>query len=233
MRTWTLIVLTLTISTADSAQERRSEIPLISVVGNGDARVAPDMATVRIGVSAREPTATAAQEAANTVVQKLLSSLAELGIPRKDVQTSQLQLFPQMSAAANEPTHVVGFVASNIVSARVENLSLIGKITDLGVAGGANTIQGVEFGLRNETPSRLRALANAVAEARQKANAIADALGVRLLRVQGAEEGGVRVVPPLYEARAMAGAATATPVEPGEISITATVTLRYAIAEGK
>jgi uncharacterized protein YggE len=233
MRILTALVLTLTVAATASAQERRAEIPLISVVGNGEARVAPDMATVRIGVSARESTGAKAQETANAIAQKLLSGLAELGIPRKDIQTSQLMLYPQSESSGGQPPRVVGFLAQNIVSVRVENLALVGKVIDATVAVGGNMLQGVEFGLRNETPSRLKALANAVGQAKQKANAIADALGVRLLRVQDAEEGGARVVPPLYEARAMAGAATATPVEPGEISITATVTLRYAIAEGK
>src|SRR5438270_249296 len=76
-------------------------------------------------------------------------------------------------------------------------------------------------------------VAPAVAEAKRKANAIADALGVRLVRVQDAEEGGVRVIPPMFGAREMSAAATATPVEPGQISVTATITLRYAITEGK
>src|SRR5436853_150931 len=83
--------------------------------------------------------------------------------------------------------------------ARVEDLALIGRLLDAGVGAGANTLEGVEFGLRNETPARIQALASAVAEAKRKASAIADALGVRLVRVQDAEEGGVRVIPPLFQ----------------------------------
>ena len=76
MRCFVSLTLLLSLATASaSAQERRSDIPLISVVGNGEARVAPDVATIRIGVTAQEPAAAAAQEAANVVAQKLLALL--------------------------------------------------------------------------------------------------------------------------------------------------------------
>src|SRR5262249_7952475 len=157
-----------------SAQERRSDIPVISVVGNGETRVAPDVATVRIGVTAQEPTAAAAQEAANVVGQKMLSRLTELGIQRREIHTSQLQLFPvtEPPRQGGETPKIVAFRAQNSVTVRVEDLALIGKLLDAGAGAGANTIEGVEFGLRSETPARIQALAGAVAEAKRKANAI-------------------------------------------------------------
>src|SRR5207248_9971527 len=139
-------------ATAASAQERRSEIPLISVVGNGEARVTPDVATIRIGVMAQEATAAAAQDAASLVAQKLLARLAELGIQRRDIHTSQLQLFPMTGAIpqGGEPPRIVAFRAQNAVTVRVEDLALIGRLLDAGVGAGANTLEGVEFGVRND-----------------------------------------------------------------------------------
>jgi uncharacterized protein YggE len=107
----------------------------------------------------------------------------------------------------------------------------VGTVIDAGLKAGANQLEGVQFLLRNELPAREQALKEAVQEARGKAQTMADALRVNLAEVIEASEGGVSVVPRI-EAKFSTAAATApdsTPVSPGEISVRASVTIRYRI----
>jgi uncharacterized protein YggE len=114
----------------------------------------------------------------------------------------------------------------------LENLSLVGPVIDAGLKAGANQLEGVQFGLRNDLPSRQQALKQAVDDARSKAMTMADALRVNLAEVLEAAEGGVSIIADRVEplaARAMAVAGE-TPVSPGQIQVNATVTIRYRIA---
>src|SRR5581483_5695368 len=122
--------------------------------------------------------------------------------PKRNIHTSQLSLYPITAnprpGEENQPPRIVAFRAQNTVTVRIEDLSLVSRVIDASVGAGGNTIEGIDFGLKDETPARLQALRQGVAEARRKAEAMAGALGVRLVRVQDAEEGGVRVVPPVF-----------------------------------
>src|SRR5262245_55450766 len=75
----------------------RSAIPLLTVQGLGQVRTDPDQASVQLGVLERQPTARAAQDEANRVAAAILEGVAKLGVPRTDVQTSDLNLGPVYS----------------------------------------------------------------------------------------------------------------------------------------
>ena len=117
---------------------------------------------------------------------------------------------------------------------RLDNLSLVGPVIDAGLKAGANQLEGVQFGLRNELPSRQQALKQAVEEARGKAEVMAEALRVNLVEVLEISEGNVSVVPLRgMRATAYSGIATdqvQTPVSAGEIEVNASVTIRYRIS---
>jgi uncharacterized protein YggE len=106
-------------------------------------------------------------------------------------------------------------------------------VIDAGLQAGANRVDGVDFGLQDEGPARSRALSQAVAEARQKAQAIAGALQVHLGEVLAAEEGSGGEVVPRFAPRggtAAMSASSSTPISAGQITTSATVTVRYRIA---
>ena len=108
----------------------------------------------------------------------------------------------------------------------------MGEVIDAALEAGANQLEGVSFELQDDLASRQAALRNAVAEARAKAEAMADALGVRLVSILSVNEGPVAIERPMME---MARAASLqqgapTPVSPGEVSVAASVTIRYQIS---
>jgi hypothetical protein len=219
---------------------QRPDAPAPSVIivsGNAQLLVAPDEATVRLGVVRQATTAQTAQEQANAVVQEILSSIGKVGIPANQIQTARLVLTPVYAPRnpdSRDAPRIVAYNATNSVSVRVSNLSLVGGVIDAGLKAGANQLEGVQFGLRNDTASREEALKQAVQEARSKAQVMADALRVNLAEVLEASEGGVSVV--LFAENgasprlSFAASSAETPVAPGQIQVHANVTIRYRIS---
>jgi uncharacterized protein YggE len=213
--------------------------PSITVTGSSEVRTAPDEALVSLGVVAQTEQAREAQREASRIAQGILDAIAALGVPDEAIQTSQLVLTPvyeqprydQRQPVQTEP-RIVAYQASNVVTVRLEDLAKIGPAIDAGIAAGANQLQGVIFQLHDDRTARQQALSQAVADARGKAGAIAEALGVALGPVLEAQEGGITIYRPQIAARAMAmemSADQATPVAPGEVSISGSVTVRYRI----
>ena len=214
-------------------------LPALTVAGRGEIRVAPDQATVRLGVEAHEASARAAQEAANRIVAAVLQAVRQVaGVRPEGIQTSELTLSPvyapvprpQPGEAAQAP-RVAGYQASNVVSITLEKLDQVGPLIDAGLAAGANRMEGIVFGLRHDEAARQAALRQAVAEAQQKAAVLAQALRMRLGEVLDIEEEGVAAAPPQplsrMETMKMSQAAIGTPVSSGELVVTAGVVVRY------
>jgi uncharacterized protein YggE len=207
--------------------------PSVLVVnGNAEILAAPDEARVRLGIVRQANNAQAAQEQANTVAQDILAAVRRVGIQPQQIQTSRLVLSPVYAPRApdsRDAPRIVAYNASNSIAVRVEDLSMIGAVIDAALKAGANQLEGVQFGLRNDLPSREQALKEAVQEARSKAVVMAEALRVNLGEVLEATEGGVSITP-FAEApinARLAAAPVDTPVSPGQIQIRANVTIRY------
>jgi uncharacterized protein YggE len=210
--------------------------PAITVNGAAEVMVAPDLATVRLGIVRQAPAAQAAQDQANAVAQEILAAVGKAGVPATQIQTARLVLTPVYAPRnpdARDAPRIVAYSATNTISVRVENLALVGPVIDAGLKAGANQLEGVQFGLRNDLPSRQQALKQAVEEARGKAQVMADALRVNLVQVLDASEAGVAVVPfaePMVAGVQRMALAAETPVSPGQIQVRANVTVRYLIS---
>jgi uncharacterized protein YggE len=208
--------------------------PVIVVNGSAEVQVAPDEATVRLGIVRQAATAQAAQEQASAVAKEILNAVVKSGILANQIQTARLVLSPvyaPRSPESRDAPRIVAYNATNTVSVRVENLSLVGAVIDAGLKAGANQVEGVRFGLRNDLPAREEALKRAVQEARSKASVMAEALRVNLGEVLEASEAGVSVTPFAEAGVAQLRAAAAdTPVSPGQVQIQANVMVRYRIS---
>lgn len=229
------IALTTTFPLAAHEETADSVVPILSVQANGEARVAPDEATVRLGVLAQAPTARAAMDEANRSANAILDAIRKLGVKAEDIQTSELNLNPvyanEPEARSGEP-RISGYQATNVVSVRLEKLDQVGPVVDAGLAAGANRLDGVMFGLRNDEAARSTALTRAAEAARIKAETLAKALRVRLVEIVEVVEGNVSVFTPMYKGARMAmesSMAADTPVSAGQVGIDANVTLRYRI----
>jgi len=214
-------------------------VPTLIVSGSGQARVAPDEAHVRLGVVAQAPTARAVQDQVSRTANAVLDAVRKVGIAAEEIQTSGLSLSPLYSQIRqgndNQPPRITGYQANNTITVRISDLAKVGPVIDAGLGAGANTLDGVDFGLRNDEAARAQALADAARTARAKAETLAKALGVRLGEIIEVAEGGVSVSPPPSPrypmARMEAASMAPTPVSAGQVGVEASVVLRYRISQ--
>lgn len=215
---------------------RTSAPATLAVYGEGTVQVDPDRARVRLGVEREAPLARDAQTQTNSIANEILAAMEELGISPEDIQTSRLSLYPVYDNRPDRPRgepEVTGYRAANTVTVTLDDLGRIGSVVDAAIAAGANRVEGVQFELRDHTAARGRALAAAVEDARAKARAIADALGVGLGPIVETVEQGVSSPPIPFMARTEAAMAqdVSTPVSAGRVEVQASLTIRYAIEE--
>ena len=219
------------------------EPPSIIATGRGESKAAPDRAVVRLGAAVQAEQAQAAQDQVNAIVARAIDALKKAGVTEKDIQTTDASLHPVYADGGPIPLdqrgqprepRITGYRASNVVQVGVNDVAKVGAVIDAGVNAGANQLQGVTFELKDDAKARAEALAKAVEKAKADAQTIAAALGVTLGPVEEAFAGGDVVFPqPRYRALAMeAMAAGGAPVQPGEVDVNATITLRYRIAGG-
>ncbi|WP_299630984.1 SIMPL domain-containing protein [uncultured Roseobacter sp.] len=208
------------------------DLRVITTTGQGAVEAAPDMATIRLGVTQEAKEAAAAMAATSEGVAAVLSRLSEAGIAPRDMQTNNISLQPVWSGRGSNsdtPAKITGFVASNTLTVRVRDLAALGGILDLVVSDGANTFNGLSFGLQEPKPVADAARAEAVRDAIDRAQQLADAAGVVLGPIQSINEHGGMPRPKMME---MAAARQMdAPVAAGELTVTASVNIVFAIAE--
>jgi len=187
----------------------------------GETKVAPDIATITLGVSVEGPTAAEAMRQNRARMTATLQALKAQGIADKDIQTSNLNLAAQYQYEQNKPRRLTGYQASNLVAITVRDLAKLGTTVDAVVAAGANEINGIGFGLANPQAAEDAARQAAVKALAAKAGLYATATGHRVQRlVNLSESGGYAPQPPRPMAMMkMVADAGPTPIEGGEISV--------------
>lgn len=227
MRVLTIVLLCFGIVSAAAASE---EPAVIRVTGQGEVAAAPDMATITLGVVSNAATAAQAMAETSDKTAAILAALADSGIAKADIQTSDLSLSPVWSNRNYDggTPRIEGFTARNMVRLRVRDLGTLGSLLDQVLQVGGNSFQGLAFGLQDPQPQQDAALADAVKDAARKAALIAEAAGVPLGPIVSISEAGGRPPQPvmMMEARA-----ASVPVAEGEVSLTATVSVEFAIGE--
>ena len=218
------------------AQEPADRMTRPAVRASAEAIVIakPDQAQLDIGVVTQAATAKAAADENARKVDAVLNALRKLLGQDADIKTISYQLTPNYvyPREGGQP-RISGYSASNIVQVKTADLARVGDIIDTAYKSGANNIHSLQFNLKNDEAVRAQALREAAAKAKAKTEAMASALGLRIVRVLFAEESGP-VVRPVYAAMDAIEAKAAnvqTPVEPGTIEVRAVVTLTVEVAQ--
>lgn len=212
----------------------RDPRPTVTVTGTAQVMAAPDRAVVRLGAVAEAQEAEDAQARLDEVMHKVLDAIRKVGVPASAIRTEVLSLSP-VYANRTQPVNrgepqaprISGYRASNVVSVRLDDLSRIGPVADAGVTAGANQLQGVSFELRDSAAARNEALTAATKDARAQAEALASASGMRIDALESIVAGGSSTSGPrpYLEARAFE-----TPVQPGQLEVSSSVTATYFLA---
>ena len=212
---------------AAPAQAETAEPRSITATGTGSIEVAPDMATLSIGVTTQGDTAASALSANNAAVEAVMTRLASAGIEARDMQTSNLYLNPNWAGYDTGAPTISGYVASNMLTVTVRDLGKLGAVLDQAVSDGANTLNGITFGLSDPVPVMDEARKEAVADARARAELLATAAGVTLGGILTITETLPGAMPyPMYDMEASAP----VPIAGGELGLSASVTIQYEIS---
>lgn len=228
MRILSVLVLALGLASPALAE---TPPPSLTLTGTGEIAAAPDMATITLGVVSFKPTAAAAMAETSASTAKIIAALKAAGVAAKDLQTRDLSLNPRWQNRpykADEAPQIEGFTASNTLMVRVRDLEKLGGVLDQVIQQGANRFQGLSFGLQNPDPVQDAARQAAVAEATRKAQLYAQAAGVTLGPILSISESGGYTPQPMMMMEAARMSAD-VPVESGEVALSASVTMVFAI----
>jgi uncharacterized protein len=195
----------------------------ITVSGNGTMKATPHRASFDFGVQTQASTAAQALSKNASEARKIVHALEKSGIDTSDIQTTEVSLWPQTSNNGNE---IVGYTASNSVNVTAA-LARSGDVVDAAVGAGANNVNGPNLDTSAKTSLYADALKKAVADAKTKAQAIAEAEGLTLGPIVDVKEGGGEPTPIVYGEALAADRAAAPPIEAGTQQIQATVTVTY------
>lgn len=229
-----LVLLTAAAGTAEAQTPARPAVmtdgALLTVVAEGRTKIAPDIATISVGVVTQGATAEAAVTANTAQMNKVMAALKRTGIADKDIQTSNLSVNPRYEYGENRPPKLNGYDANNTVTVKVRNLKNVGKVVDAVVSDGSNQVNGISFGLDDDSKAMDAARADAVRKARARAEIYAGAAGLKIERILSISEAGAVPPAPYPMPVALARsdmAKAAPPVSPGELDIAIEVTIAF------
>lgn len=202
---------------------------LLTVSAEGLSEGRPDMATINLGVTTEGRTAQEALAENARRMTALTQALRRAGIAERDIQTSNMSVYPQQQYREGQQPLITGYQANNSVTAKIRNIDNTGRVIDAAVGAGGNTVNGVSFSYQNPDTQLDVARRNAVQEARRRAELYANALGMRVARVVAVSEGGgySPPLPIMVTASRMAAQDAATPVAPGEIETRVSLSVTF------
>ncbi len=198
---------------------------IISVSGTGAAYGNPDIAYVGMAVVTQAATASEAQERNANIMKGVIESIKRIGVNEGDMRTDQYSLRPIYSY--DKEQSIVSYECRNSLRITWRRIGDVGLVLDTAVKAGANSLGTVTFSLSQQKMELLKtdAIKNAVSDADSRAQALASALGVRITGKVSASIGSPYVSTQLIELRA-----SQTPIIPGDLEVSVTVSVNYAFA---
>ena len=209
----------------------------IQVTGQAKVSETPDRVYIDVGVTTQAPKSedAAAQNASR--LSAVIAAVKKAAGSGAQLTTTEYSVSPNYNYPRDGGTPtLVGYTVSNVVQVRLDDLRRVGPVIDAATQAGSNDVRNIRFALRNEEVPRSQALRQAVLSARQDAETLAGALGLKVVRVLSVDEQSAAVVPIFAQARQFAATmavAAPTPVERGTIDVNANVTLTVEVAPGK
>jgi len=204
---------------------------VVTVQGMGEVTVKPDQTTIVLGVQQEDKDAKKAQAAVTTAMNNLIDAMKKAGVKEADMQTSYYNISPNYDWSSSKQ-RLTGYTVSHSLNLRIDGTD-VGALIDAATAAGANQIQSINFGLKDQTPSYHKALEQAVADAKARADVLAKATGKTVDTVLSINEGGIATPYPYSEAYRgasnLAGVMDATQIISGDMKVSASVTITYTL----
>jgi uncharacterized protein YggE len=234
MRTKLLVLSIIFILALSACGPSTGSEHTLSVTGSGIIYVAPDIAYITVGVHTEETNLAQSVAKNNAQVQAVVDALRGMGVEAKDIQTSNFSVWSyQTTDPATGTVTGMKYSVDNSVTVTVRDLTKLGDLLNAVVGVGANNINSISFDVADKTA--------ALAQARTKAMENAAALAKELAATANVSLGGItnisytEVTSPYYGVGyGMGGGGgeskpATTPINPGQLQVTATVSVTYGI----
>lgn len=204
----------------------------LSVDGQGQVTLIPDIAYINIGVRTEAKDVSSALSGNTELAEAIAAELKSQGVEEKDIQTTAFNVYPMQQYDMDGRISGTTYVVENTVNITVRDLTKLGALLDATVKSGANNIYGISFDVEDKSAAIEQARDLAIKDAREKAEAIAAASGVKLGDLQTVSVYSSSGVTPYYDAKMGIGGAesmAAVPVAAGTLIITATAGMTFVI----
>jgi len=201
----------------------------VTVSGLGEVRVKPDIARLDLGVQTQNRDARRAASFNAIRAGRIIAAVRATGVAARDIQTTGYYLAPQYqyNNRTGKPTFI-GYEVSNEVRVTVRALSDAGRVLDAAIRAGANTSSGVSFDLKDRNTARDAALRIAAADASRKARVVAAAFGLGSIRLLSVNENNTDAPREFANnAATLSSSAAPTPINAGEITVSASISATY------
>lgn len=214
-------------ASANSSSSTCTSHSTVTAHGTGTATGTPDIAILGLAVQTQNSNASTALSRNSTLATGLVNSLVQNGVPKSQIQTTGLSL----NAIYGGPSATItGYQVTNRVNARINNISVLGKIVDsaASAAGNAIRVNQITFSVNDSSALFAQARAKAVAQAKVEAKAMASASGKSLGMLCAINDSTTSSSPKIVSSfSAASGSSAHTPIEPGSERVSATVSVIY------
>ncbi len=199
---------------------------VIKVTGSGQVAAKPDMVQFQIEVVTTGQDVSEAQEQNAVTMNQVIQSIVELTIPRESIQTAAYTISPRYDYIEGRQVFR-GYEVSNAITVKLTDLTQVGTVIDTAVQNGATHISSIQFTISNEDIYYQQALKVALQNAKLKAKTIAEKMKLSLYPqpIEIVEISNSRPAP--YQAAYNMNEASSTPIEPGQLTISATVNVKF------
>ncbi len=207
----------------------------ITVNGTGETYISADTVYITLGVQIRHENVREAQNSVNEKIKAIREAIIAMGIPKEDINTDQLNIYmySEMNDAGEEKNI---YNVSSMLTIRSDDVTAAGTIIDTAFAEGANTLNGVQFSATDTVEAENEAIRKAVADARRKADVIAEAAGMKINGTEKLSEGyvssydsGINNFTMTREEAKAAGASTE--IQAAKLCVTAQISVVYEAEE--
>lgn len=225
-----ILAIALSLAITIQAQEQKSQVPQISVTGEGKIKIVPDQAIINVGFQNSGKDAKEVKSLNDEVIDKVIKYLKKMGIPATDYKTNNVSLY--RSYDYEKKKH--NFQANQTLSITLKDLSKYDEIMMGLNDNGVNTVNGVEFKSSKLEDYQREARKKAMLDAKQKAADYVSVLGQKVGKALLITDNSQSYFPqPMYKGNMMAMAAesadTRETLAVGEMEITTNVSVTFAL----
>jgi len=202
----------------------------ITVTGTGEVLIPADTAVVSLGVSATDREVLKAQRRANETIAAIREALIKAGVKEEDINTDYINIYASYDYSEGTE-QLKGYNANSTLAIRVTDIEAVGEVIDIAFEAGANTLNGINFSASDTTEAEAKAMKKAVENAKDKAEVLAEASGLKILGIDEIIESGTYS----YDRGMMNGfakataedAAAGTVVQAAKLAVNSSITVKF------